>query len=224
MKKIINPWDKFWKLSIVKEVDKKWKHRYFLCECECWNKKEIILDSLIYWKSKSCWCYNLEVRKRKKPELRKYWTNIICRKNKLYNVFSWIKSRCNNPKNKSYKNYWWRWIKCEWKNFWDFLRDMWEMYKEWLQIDRIDVNWNYCKENCRWVTNKENCNNRRNSIKYMWLSIEELWKILWLGYSCLYSRYKRHNNLFYKRPTENVTREECAAMIWRLYEKINTNP
>ena len=29
-----------------------------------------------------------------------------------------------------------------------------------LEIDRIDNNGNYCPENCRWITHKENCNNK----------------------------------------------------------------
>ena len=38
-------------------------------------------------------------------------------------------------------------------------------YKEGLQIDRINVDGDYCPENCRFVTPKENSNNRRNSIR-----------------------------------------------------------
>ena len=55
----------------------------------------------------------------------------------------------------------------EWKN--DFLKFKdWAIkngYKDDLTIDRTDVNKNYCPENCRWATIKEQNNNKRNTIK-----------------------------------------------------------
>lgn len=76
-----------------------------------------------------------------------------------------INRRCNNPKSKDYKYYWWRWIKCEWKSFDEFYKDMWDSFREWLTIDRIDTNWNYCKSNCRRATRAEQAHNTRQTTK-----------------------------------------------------------
>lgn len=38
-------------------------------------------------------------------------------------------------------------------------------YKEGSQIDRVNNDAGYCPENCRWVTPKENANNRRNTLR-----------------------------------------------------------
>ena len=85
---------------------------------------------------------------------------------RLMKIWSWILGRCNSPRDASYKYYWARWISCLWNSFQEFYDDMvdeyiehWNEYwfdKKWTQLDRIDNNWHYCKENCRWVTAKEN--------------------------------------------------------------------
>lgn len=72
--------------------------------------------------------------------------------------------RCYNPKNPSYKDYWGRWIKIERPSEYEFYIDMRETYYDDLSIDRIDVNGNYCKSNCRWATKEIQHYNKRNSI------------------------------------------------------------
>jgi hypothetical protein len=52
----------------------------------------------------------------------------------------------------------------EWLDYQTFKR--WALangYKDNLTIDRIDVNGDYEPNNCRWVTNKENANNKRTN-------------------------------------------------------------
>jgi hypothetical protein len=77
-----------------------------------------------------------------------------------------MKTRCLNPKASNYKWYGGRGITVcsEWLIFADFYS--WALkngYEESLELDRIDNDKGYCPENCRWITHKEQCNNRRAS-------------------------------------------------------------
>ena len=80
-----------------------------------------------------------------------------------YGIWVAIKQRCYNPKHKSYHRYGGRGIMvCDrWLNsFLDFFEDMGLKPFIGAQIDRIDNDGNYEPGNCRWVTAKENMNNR----------------------------------------------------------------
>lgn len=84
---------------------------------------------------------------------------------RTFQCWSDMKQRCYNPKSGQYKNYGARGvIVCsEWRSSFDsFVADMGKK-PDGLTIDRIDVNGNYEKSNCRWATQKEQQKNRRTT-------------------------------------------------------------
>jgi hypothetical protein len=173
-------------LSIIWDAYVKKKRRFVNCKCDCWNTKILNLGDIRWWKILSCWCYN------KKSAKKRATTHWMSHTTWLYTVWKWIKSRCNNKNGQHYNCYWGRWIKCEWKSFEEFYKDMKDGYKKWLTIDRIDNGWNYIKENCRWATAQEQTNNRRSNHIIIWEWKEYTMRILcdtlWISYRKL--RYR----------------------------------
>lgn len=85
-----------------------------------------------------------------------------------YRIWTHIKSRCYNERVPEYKHYGGRGISmCDrWReSFENFLADMGERPTPGHSIDRRDVNGNYEPVNCRWATDIEQQNNRRNNRK-----------------------------------------------------------
>jgi len=140
--------------TVIEEVGKdEDRNITYLCECECGSKKILSGRQVRRGNSKSCGCLNDE--KRIKHSLA--YT-------RAYNAWQKMKSRCENTNDKQYGRYGGRGITiCDrWQDVQKFYEDMNECPDNF-QIDRIDNDGNYQPNNCRWVEQTINAQNKSTS-------------------------------------------------------------
>ena len=160
------------------------------CLCDCGNITYVRGQNLKSGAVKSCGC----LRKEAKPTLRHNMS-----KTRLYRIWAAMKCRCYTQSHHSYKNYGGRGIKvCDrWKNSSDEFIE-WAIingYTDDMTIERIDVNKDYCPENCTWIpANKQQAN--RTTCKYFTHNGETKNLTDWC--SILNLPYKQVHNRIYK--------------------------
>lgn len=152
---------RFGRLTVRERVTSPKAQAQWRCVCDCGKETVVRSQDLRNGHTKSCGCYGLEVSVSHTPSFSTHKES----KSRLYRVWIGIKGRCNNCKNKAYSYYGGRGIKAcqEWDTSYETFRK-WALangYRDDLTIDRINVNGNYCPENCRWVDVKTQMNNTR---------------------------------------------------------------
>lgn len=149
---------RFEKLVVIAYSHSDGEGLFYNCLCDCGEQRICRGSELRLGRIKRCRSCKKLIH-RKPGHGRKGTTEWV--------IWQGIKQRCLNPNNKAYKNYGGRGITIcnEWMEFARFFKDM-GLRPKGLQIDRIDNDKGYYKENCKWVSPKQNCSNRRKKIKY----------------------------------------------------------
>lgn len=163
------------------------RHVAWDCVCDCGNTCVVLGCNLKTGKTQSCGC----LRNPKHVKSRE----------RLYPIWYCMIQRCTNPTDSRYHRYGARGISVceEWANDYRVFRE-WAYangYKDDVArgqctIDRIDIDGDYCPENCRWVDNITQCNNK-SSNRYVTFkgethTISEWSKITGINYGTLKDR------------------------------------
>lgn len=161
----IIPGERYSRLTIIEEVERRGKNkrRTFLCRCNCGNEIKIMGYNLKNGHTTSCGCIKLE-----NNHSFTHGDSTRFNKHYLYRTWQHIKDRCYNPNDKGYKNYGGRGI-----IIYKHWKDNYIEFKNWIfnnlgerpegySLDRIENNSNYEPNNLRWANRTTQNNNRRN--------------------------------------------------------------
>ena len=179
---------RFGKLTVVARAPSEMRSRgervrpitMWFCVCDCGNHCTVDGVNLTSQRTQSCGCHQRELARKfcrdigaksgKEKAVYKHGDSVRGR-DRLYFVWAAMKQRCKNRRCSGYADYGGRGISIcdEWEDYINF-RD-WAMSNGYdpnaafaqCTLDRIDVNGNYCPENCRWVTMAVQATNKRNS-------------------------------------------------------------
>lgn len=176
---------KFNRLKVIMYNGKKNNTLYWVFKCDCGKFISLEANKVKTGRKISCGC----AVKNKKHGLS--GTN-------LYKKWATMKRRCNDI---TRVNYYGKGIIYDksWEEFENFYNDMAESFYYHLKkygiedttLDRIDVNKNYSKENCRWATRREQCNNKSTNHYYMGRSLADWARIRNIDYDTVMRRIKR---------------------------------
>ena len=130
------------------------KNASWNCLCSCGTERVVLGFLLKNGDSTSCGCYYEEIKNLPRTHGMS--------KTRPHGIWGSMKNRCNSE---DFKDCGIRGITytTDWETFEGFWKDMEEGYADDLELDRIDVNGNYTKENCRWVSKSTQQYNRRKS-------------------------------------------------------------
>lgn len=126
------------------------------------------------------------------------------KKTREYNIWATMIQRCHNPKNRKYQYYGGRGIRVtqRWRSFIEFFKDMGKAPSPAHTLERKNTSGHYSPRNCRWATQVEQQNNRRDNRYYkyrgVFLSLRQVAAAVGINESTLASRMYTYNWTFKK--------------------------
>ena len=159
---------RFGRLLVLCENEKSPKgRRMFLCRCDCGTEKSIVGSDFSSGNTSSCGCLQKDRTRQASTKHGQAANKFRGKVPPEYQAWLSMIARCENPKNKSYKDYGARGITiCErWRHsFINFLKDM-GTRPNGMSIDRLDNDKGYDKDNCAWRGKLEQAYNRRATLR-----------------------------------------------------------
>lgn len=178
----------FGKLTVVSRKGSKHGRSQWLCKCDCGKEVMVTTNNLKNGGTKSCGCSRIGI-------CGKSNTTHGASGKPLYAVWQAMRRRCSNRNARRFKDYGGRGISIcqEWlESPNEFIA--WALtngYGKGKQLDRIDNNGNYEPNNCRFVTAKDNSNNRRDTVFYDGIPLTTICATRNLNYGTIKSRINR---------------------------------
>lgn len=214
----------FCELTIIKQVSNSLNHkqRTVLCLCQCKMERVLIFSQITRGIIKNCGSMTHRQKYKNSVENKR-----------MCNIWGNMKTRCYTKCSPSYKRYGGRGITVSdiWlASFDNFYEDMKDGYANNLSLDRIDVNGNYFKGNCKWSDRKTQSMNRRNTIYVLFNNKlvkffdikEDLEK---LGYKWGTIKTRMHRGFSFEEalfPSQKILTESEVILICKLLNEGNS--
>lgn len=189
---------KFGLLTAIKPTSKKKRGCYiWLCKCDCGNEKEVSSSYLLKNSTQSCGCLMTKARIENAKKMNGFYHGHY--NERLYRIYCGMIYRCTKTECKDFKYYGGKGIKVcdEWLNSYECFKE-WAFangYSDELTLDRKDSIKNYEPSNCRWVSMKEQSNNKGCNVMITHNgethTLKQWSEILGVNYYTMHKRYKR---------------------------------
>lgn len=157
---------RFGRLIVIERTPDKGGRTAWKCLCDCGTSKVVNGASVLRGSTRSCGCLRRESARRNAAANLTHGMHGT----RTYKSYRCMLDRCNNPKAKTYPRYGGRGIiVCDrWSGpdgFANFHADLGDC-PDGLCLDRIDnTGGGYRPDNCRWVTPKQQANNRTSNVR-----------------------------------------------------------